>query len=74
MVIFWLLYYLIPGTLSKQDLWSSFYFSISTFTTLESPIPIVSVIGEVLAAIEGVIGYFMISLLVAILVRNTIGN
>lgn len=74
MVIFAGSYCLIPGTLGRGDFWSSLYFSLTTFTTLGSSIPVISTLGEVLAAVEVVLGYLMTGLLVAILVRNTIGN
>jgi predicted permease len=60
--------------LGREDLWGCFVFSLATFTTLGSGITVTSVVGEVLVAIEVVLGYLMMSLLVAIFVRNTIGN
>jgi hypothetical protein len=68
------MYFLIPGTLGREGFWASLFFSLSTFTTLGSAITVTSVAGEVLVAIEVVLGYLMAGLLVAILVRNTIGN
>jgi hypothetical protein len=68
------MYFFIPNTLGREGLWASLLFSLSTFTTLGSAIPVTSVVGEVLVAIEVVLGYLMAGLLVAILVRNTIGN
>jgi hypothetical protein len=73
-VIFAILFANVPGVIAQPDMWSSFYVSLSTFTTLGSTIGITSQIGEVLVACEVTIGYLMTGLLVSILVRNTIGR
>lgn len=73
-IVFSLLYTLIPGSLSKPGFWNSLYFSTMAFTTLGSDIQAVSPVGKMLVVIEGAIGYLMTGLLVAILVRKTIGD
>ncbi|MGF1522395.1 MAG: ion channel [Leptolyngbyaceae cyanobacterium] len=74
MFLFGILHFLIPDTISRDSFWECFYFSIATFTTLGSGISVTSFMGELLTSAEVVIGYLMTGLLVAILVRNTIGN
>ncbi len=71
---FGLIYSLVPGSLSKSGFWHSAYFSAMVFTTLGSDIQVVSVFGKILAIIEAAIGYLMTGLLVAILVKKTIGD
>lgn len=73
-ISFGLLYTLISGSLSKPGFWNSLYFSTMAFTTLGSDIQAVSPIGKILVVMEAAIGYLMTGLLVAILVRKTIGD
>ncbi|MBE9227086.1 pentapeptide repeat-containing protein [Phormidium sp. LEGE 05292] len=73
-IIFGLLYTLIPGSLSKPGFWNSLYFSTMAFTTLGSDIQAISPVGKILVVMEAAIGYLMTGLLVAILVRRTIGD
>lgn len=73
-IVFGLLYTLIPGSLSKPGFWNSLYFSTMAFTTLGSDIQAVSPVGKILVVMEAAIGYLMTGLLVAILVRRTIGD
>jgi len=68
------LLYLIPGCLNKPGFWNSLYFSALTFTTLGSDIQPVSMLGKIFLILEAAIGYLMTGLLVAILVRKTIGD
>ncbi|TBR61533.1 hypothetical protein B4U84_12290 [Westiellopsis prolifica IICB1] len=73
-VVFGLLYAGFVGSLNKPGLWNGLYFSIMTFTSAGSEIQTVSAIGRIFAATEAFLGYLMLSLLVAILVRRTIGD
>ncbi len=68
------LLYLVPGCLNKSGFWNSLYFSALTFTTLGSDIQPVSILGKIFLILEAAIGYLMTGLLVAILVRKTIGD
>ncbi|MBW4623911.1 MAG: pentapeptide repeat-containing protein [Cyanosarcina radialis HA8281-LM2] len=73
-IVFGLLYSLVPGSLSKTNFWDSIYFSAMTFTTTGSDIQAISVVSKILVVIEAAIGYLMTGLLIAILVRRTIGE
>ena len=73
-IVFGILYSLIPGSISKPGFWNSLYFSTMAFTTLGSDIQAVSPVGKILLVIEAAIGYLMTGLLVAILVKRTIGD
>lgn len=73
-IVFGMLYTLIPSSLSKPGFWNSLYFSTMTFITLGSDIQAVSPVGKILVVIEAALGYLMTGLLVAILVRRTIGD
>lgn len=72
-IFFSFMYWLIPG-LSQPGIWNSFYFSIMTFTSFGSDVQAVTAIAKILAAVEVIVGYLMTALLVAILVRKTIGD
>jgi uncharacterized protein YjbI with pentapeptide repeats len=73
-VFFGLLYSIIPASINKTSFWDSLYFSAMTFTTVGSDIQAISVWGKILVVIEAAIGYLMTGLLIAILVRRTIGD
>lgn len=73
-LLFALAYTAAPDALNKTGFWNSLYFSIMAFTTLGSDIQAVSVWGRVLVSIEASIGFLMTGLLVAILVKRTIGD
>jgi hypothetical protein len=78
--VFGLAYYLVPSSIVKTNsatsvtLWDSLYFSIMTFTSAGSDIVTNSAIGRIVAVAESVVGYLMTGLLVAILVKRTIGD
>lgn len=74
MAVFGGLYAFVPGALSKAGIWSGLYFSIATFMTLGVDVQAASAIGKILALVEAMIGYAMTGLLIAILVRRTIGD
>lgn len=73
-LIFALIYTFVPGTLSKTGFWNSLYFSTLTFATINYDIYPLSVVGKILVLAEAGIGYLMTGLLVAILIKKTIGN
>ncbi|MDZ8071154.1 MAG: pentapeptide repeat-containing protein [Nostoc sp. DedQUE08] len=73
-VSFSLIYWLSAGSLSKLGFWNSLYFSIMAFTSFGSEIHALSTAGKFLTTIEVITGYLMTPLLVAILVRKTIGD
>lgn len=73
-LVFALLYALLAGSLSKPGFWNSLYFSAMTFATSGSDIQAVSPLGKIFAVIETGIGYLMTGLLVAVLVKRTIGD
>ncbi|MCY6492142.1 pentapeptide repeat-containing protein [Leptolyngbya sp. GGD] len=73
-LLFSALYCIIPGTLNHSGFWSSFFFSFMTFTSADSGIEAASVVGQGLAMLESALGYLMTGLLVAILVKRTIGD
>ncbi|MBN3875189.1 pentapeptide repeat-containing protein [Nostoc sp. JL23] len=73
-ISFSLIYWLSAGSLSKPGFWNSLYFSIMAFTSFGSEIQALSVAGKFFAAIEVITGYLMTGLLVAILIRKTIGD
>lgn len=73
-ILFGILYAIIPNSLDRTGFWNSLYFSFATFTTLSSNIQVLSVFGKLLVVIEAAIGYLMTGLLIAILVRRTIGD
>lgn len=72
--VFSFLYFFIPSSLTSNNFWDDLYFSSLTFITVTFTIQPVSVAGKVLALIEAGLGYLMTGLLVAILVRKTVGN
>lgn len=70
-LLFAILYSIIPGALSKEGYWNAVYFSVVTFTTLGyGDVVPNSVVGQLLAMIEVATGYLMGGLLVAILARR----
>ena len=71
---FALFYTAIPNALSKTGFWNSLYFSLMSFTTMGSDIQAVSALGKILVSIEASIGFLMTGLLIAILVKKTIGD
>ena len=73
-LFFAITYTLIPNSLNKNSFWDSIYFSALTFVTMNFDIQPVSTFGKVLVVIEAGIGYLMTGLLVAILLRRTIGD
>ncbi|BAY63690.1 pentapeptide repeat family protein [Calothrix brevissima NIES-22] len=72
--VFGMLYASFPEALNKPGLWNGLYFSVMTFTSAGSEIQALSTMGKILASTEAFLGYLMLSLLVAILVRRTIGD
>ncbi|MHC5728937.1 MAG: ion channel [Nostoc sp.] len=72
-IFFWI-YWLSAGSLSKLGFWNSLYFSIMAFTSFGSEIHALSTAGKFFTTIEVITGYLMAPLLVAILVRKTIGD
>ena len=72
--VFSFLYFFIPNSLTSNNFWDDLYFSALTFITVTFTIQPVSVAGKVLALIEAGLGYLMTGLLVAILVKKTVGN
>ena len=74
-ILFGVIYKLFPGSINVDDLGSSMYFSVVTFTTLGyGDLFPVSALGKVIVIIEVLLGYIMIGLLVAILSRRIIGK
>jgi len=73
-LVFGVIYNLIPNAISKPGLGNSIYFSLMTFITLGSDINVMSDLGKILTVIEATSGYIMTGLLIAILVRRTIGE
>jgi hypothetical protein len=83
-VVFAVLYIIFPGTLTKFSLvpnsptqvgfWDSLYFSVLSFASANSDVQAVSPFGKILLVIETAIGYLMTGLLVAVLVKRTIGD
>ncbi|TYQ29846.1 pentapeptide repeat-containing protein [Pseudanabaena sp. UWO310] len=67
-------YWITPKSLTTESFWESLYFSALTFVTVTFSIQPVSVLGKLLSLIEAFIGYLMTGLLVAILVKKTVGN
>lgn len=70
-----------PGSLAKVgdassslSFWDNVYFSLMTFVSSNTDIQPISILGKIIVATETVIGYLALSLLVAILVRRTIGD
>ncbi|MBW4441870.1 MAG: pentapeptide repeat-containing protein [Plectolyngbya sp. WJT66-NPBG17] len=82
--VFTLLYAFIPGLVAKLEmpanmfikasLFDSFYLSTMTFITIGTDVVPISMLGKVLMMLEGGIGYLMTGLLVAILVKRTVGE
>lgn len=73
-LVFAVLYLIFTNSLSKPGIWNSLYFSAMTFATAGSDIQAVSTISKILVVLETAIGYLMTGLLVAILVKRTIGD
>lgn len=74
-LIFGILFYYIPGSITKMSFWDSLYFSALTFMTLAfGDIQPMSLSGRIVVILEGAIGYIMTGLLIAILARRVIGN
>ncbi len=72
-IVFALLYQL-GDVLNQKGILAAIVFSLMTFVGGNSDIQVVSWFGRVLAGIQAVTGYLMTGLLVAILVRRTIGD
>nr|WP_255512216.1 pentapeptide repeat-containing protein [Planktothrix sp. FACHB-1355] len=79
-LVFSLAYTVLPGSLAKigsansLSFWDNLYFSMMTFTTSSTDIQPISILGKILVAIETATGYLLTGLLVAILVKRTIGD
>lgn len=70
-LVFAVLYSVVPGAITKPGLWNGTYFSVVTFTTLGyGDITPASTVGKVLAVVEVCAGYLMGGLLVSILARR----
>lgn len=63
-----------PGTLSKEGVWNSLYFSLMTFLSQGCDIQAVSILGKILVSIEAAIGFLMTGLLISILVKRSLGD
>lgn len=66
--------YYFTGALNHLDFWSALIFSLMTFVGGNSDIQVMSWLGRVLTVVQAISGYLMTGLLVAILVRRTIGD
>lgn len=69
------LHYTDPVLASTKVNWfDALYFSTLSFITVGYDVQPASLFGKILAVIQGIIGYLMTGLLVAIMTRRTIGN
>jgi len=73
-LVFALAYYLFPGSLNKNDFGNSLFFSLMTFTTSGCDVQAVSMLAKFFVSLETAIGFLMTGLLIAILVKRTIGD
>ncbi len=73
-LVFGVMYAALPGSLNKVGLWNGLYFSFMTFATANSDVQAVSSAGKMLSVVETGIGYLMTGLLIAIFVRQTVGD
>ncbi len=74
-LLFGLLYYFLPGSISETGFWNSLYFSVVTFTTSGyGDIRPMFWVGRILVVVEVITGYVMAGLLIAILARRIIGD
>lgn len=68
-------FYLLPNALNGNHLWDSMYFSFITFIKASSKdLFVTSPYGQIWYMSEAAIGYIMLAVLVAIIIRKTIGR